>query len=302
MGVDGISAEGARRIERTVARHVDAGAAPGAVWLVARGDTCTWRAAGDPRSRAPCRIDPDAIFRISSMTKPVTAARSCLRRGLPAPPRRPHRPSSSPSSRTAVCSSTSTLPLDGPCPPAADPRARPAHLHRRVRHRPGRARRRAPRRRADRPRARAGPALPPVRRPPDEWMRRLGTLPLSTSPGAVELRHRLRPPRRADRPCRGSAARRPLRDRMLEPLGMHDTGFHVRPTDSTAWSPPTGPTPTPVCSRRSTRPTGPWSAARLPVGRGRARLHRRRPPRLRPDAPRRRTRPRAACSRGPRSS
>jgi CubicO group peptidase (beta-lactamase class C family) len=59
------------------------------------------------------------------------------------------------------------------------------------------------------------PQLPPE---PDEWMRRLGTLPLVHQPGELGVLIA----RAADQPLEVF-----MRERIFAPLGMHDTGFSV---------------------------------------------------------------------------
>src|SRR5204863_8179437 len=72
------------------------------------------------------------------------------------------------------------------------------------------------------------PAVPPA---PDEWMRRFSTLPLMFQPGERWLYHT-----GADvlgvliARASGQSLGDFLRDRLLEPLDMHDTGFQV-PSD-----------------------------------------------------------------------
>jgi CubicO group peptidase (beta-lactamase class C family) len=69
------------------------------------------------------------------------------------------------------------------------------------------------------------PLLPPA---PDEWIRRLGTLPLMDQPGERWMYHTgsdvlgVLIARASGRPLETF-----LRERIFEPLGMKDTGFHV---------------------------------------------------------------------------
>jgi CubicO group peptidase (beta-lactamase class C family) len=69
------------------------------------------------------------------------------------------------------------------------------------------------------------PSQPPA---PDEWIRRLGTLPLMDQPGERWMYHTgsdvvgVLIARASDRPLETF-----LRERIFEPLGMKDTGFHV---------------------------------------------------------------------------
>jgi CubicO group peptidase (beta-lactamase class C family) len=58
------------RVRDVLARHVEAGAAPGAVGLIARGGETHVVTAGD--------CGRDTIFRVASMTKPVTAAAAMI--------------------------------------------------------------------------------------------------------------------------------------------------------------------------------------------------------------------------------
>ena len=83
-----------------------------------------------------------------------------------------------------------------------------------------------------------GPPAPGVPPPPDEWMRRLGTLPLERQPGARWLYHTgadvlgVLVARAAGMPLEDV-----LRDRLLAPLGMTDTGFAVAPADLDRFGP-----------------------------------------------------------------
>ena len=73
-GDAGMSAERLQRIHQAIERHIDAGAISGAVTLVARrGKIVHFEAHGlmDLEARRP--MTTDAIFRIASMTKPVTS-------------------------------------------------------------------------------------------------------------------------------------------------------------------------------------------------------------------------------------
>jgi CubicO group peptidase (beta-lactamase class C family) len=71
----GMSSERLQRVNEVVKRHIDAGDVAGAVTLVARrGRIVHFEAAGykDLESRTP--MPKDAIFRLASMSKPITAA------------------------------------------------------------------------------------------------------------------------------------------------------------------------------------------------------------------------------------
>ncbi len=64
--------DGLERLDELVARHVAPDGVPGAAWLVACGDVVHVGAAGTIDGSAAVRRD--SIFRIASMTKPITAA------------------------------------------------------------------------------------------------------------------------------------------------------------------------------------------------------------------------------------
>src|SRR6476646_3554890 len=63
---------GLDRLDELVTRHVATDGVPGAAWLVARDGEVHVGTAGTVDGPEPVRRD--AIFRIASMTKPVTAA------------------------------------------------------------------------------------------------------------------------------------------------------------------------------------------------------------------------------------
>src|SRR3954469_11310255 len=62
---------GLDRLDELVARHVGADGVPGAAWLVARDGEVHVGTAGTIDGSEP--VQRDSIFRIASMTKPVTA-------------------------------------------------------------------------------------------------------------------------------------------------------------------------------------------------------------------------------------
>jgi CubicO group peptidase (beta-lactamase class C family) len=219
--VSGFAASRLSRLRDVLARHVEAGAAPGAVGLVARGGQTHVVEAGEYRR--------DTIFRIASMTKPVTAA------------------------ATMILVEECTLRLDDPVDDLL-----PELAGRRVLVRPdGPLEDTVPARRPvtvrdlltftfglglvfGEPTPISGalealaqglprPALPP---PPADWIRRIGALPLIYQPGERWIYNT------------GSdvlgvliarACGRPfgefLAERVFGPLGMTDTGFSVPAAD-----------------------------------------------------------------------
>ncbi|MEU3185094.1 serine hydrolase domain-containing protein [Streptomyces sp. NPDC006923] len=62
----------------TLAKHVDEGPVPGAVGLVARGDRVEVRAVGSADADGTSPMARDTIFRIASITKPITAAAAMM--------------------------------------------------------------------------------------------------------------------------------------------------------------------------------------------------------------------------------
>src|SRR5262249_23265857 len=141
MNGRGFAAVGLARISRVLTGHVRSGAAPGLVALLARGGEVHVEAIG-ARSRGGPPIARDAIFRIASMTKPVTAVAAmilveeCLHKAgrsgrRPAPRARPAPPAAGSPRRPR-----------GHGPGAGfDRAARPAALHARARPHPALGRR-----------------------------------------------------------------------------------------------------------------------------------------------------------------
>jgi CubicO group peptidase (beta-lactamase class C family) len=238
MGRSAFSDLGLDRVERVVARHVERGSVPGAVWLVAHGDEVHVGVVGTPAvdaTDATSTNDPlqrDAIFRISSMTKPITAvaALSCVEDGL----------------------FRLEEPVDRLLPELADrrvlehedaplswtvPARRPILVRDLLTFTMGLGIVMAPP--GSCPLADAlvelqlgqGPPAPAVAPEPDEWLRRLGSLPLLHHPGEQWAYNT-----GADvvgvliARATGQPFETALRERVLDPLGMHDTGFWV-PSD-----------------------------------------------------------------------
>src|SRR5947207_668491 len=74
----GLSAAGLGRMHDVMAGHVERGAVPGLVTLVARHGEVHVDAIGMKAQGGSDRVARDTIFRISSMTKPVTAAATMI--------------------------------------------------------------------------------------------------------------------------------------------------------------------------------------------------------------------------------
>jgi CubicO group peptidase (beta-lactamase class C family) len=209
--------------------HVERGQVPGLVWLVSRGSQQDVGAIGKMATDGePMR--QDTLFRITSMTKPVTAAAALilveegkLRLDDPVDPLLPEltgrkvlRRIDSPLDDTVPADRAITLRdllafrmgfgiVWGP--PDATPIQRAANAL---------------------DLGAFGPPAPLVAPPPDEWMRRFGTLPLMHQPGERWMYNTSSEvlgvliARAA-----GIPLDRFLQGRIFDPLGMKDTSFSV---------------------------------------------------------------------------
>lgn len=226
QGNSGFSESGLRRLREVLARHVDSGKIPGLVALVSWCGETHVEAIGTMRHDGGAPMRRDTIFRMASTSKPVTMAAAM------------------------VLLDECRLRLDDPVekwlPELAD---------------------RQVLKRADGPLDDTVPARRPITvrdlltstfglgvdltslnfpimtavfeqgifpqrmteyPEPDEWMRRLGTLPLMYQPGEHWQYHishdvlGVLVARVTDQPFETF-----LRERILDPLGMKDTGFHV---------------------------------------------------------------------------
>jgi CubicO group peptidase (beta-lactamase class C family) len=211
-----------------MASHVEHGGVPGLAWLVARHGHVHVGAAGTMGGEPDRPVVDDSIFRISSMTKPVTAVAALL--------------------LVEECRLRLDEPVDRWLPELADrqvlasvggplddtvPAQRPVTARDLLTFRMGLG--------GDftgRPQPvieemakldlGAGPPAPAVPPEPDEWIRRLGTLPLEFQPGDRWLYHTgadvlgVLIARAASQPFETFLA-----ERVFEPLGMADTGFFV---------------------------------------------------------------------------
>ncbi|GHG11672.1 serine hydrolase domain-containing protein [Streptomyces hydrogenans] len=225
---DGISEAGLRRLREVLARHVESKRIPGLVALVGRGGHTHVEAMGTMRHDGGPPMRRDTVFRMASASKPVTMAAAMvlldecrLRLDDPVDPwlpeladrrvlKRPDGPldDTVPARRPITVRDllTSTFGLgtdfellDAPIRAALFERTDYSVV--------------------------SGPAPEP-----DEWMRRLGELPLSYQPGErwqYDLSNEVAGvlvSRVAGVPLETF-----LRERVLGPLGMRDTGFHVPP-------------------------------------------------------------------------
>jgi CubicO group peptidase (beta-lactamase class C family) len=226
----GFAKDRLRRMKDVGRQHVDDGVAPGFVSAIQRRGEVVVDVVGQSAFERPSPMREDSLFRIASMTKPVTAVltlilvEECvLRLDDPVTKILPEL-----ADRRVLRRLDG--PLDDTVPAARDITVRDlltftmgfgAYF-------------------GDAPiveRAAAlelapGPPHPQAPPPPDEFIARLGTLPLMAHPGDRWLYHT-----GADvlgvllERASGSSFDALLRDRVLGPLGMKDTGFHVPARD-----------------------------------------------------------------------
>lgn len=225
----GLSAARLGRLHAVLNEYVERGEVAGVAALINRRGASHVEAIGwqDRERRDPIRRD--TIFRIASMTKPITAVAAMIlveecRLRLDEPIDR---------LLPELANRRVLARIDGPLEDTV-PARRPLTLRDLLTFRMGFGMLIGP---PDRyPIQRAITALgiwgrkPPPPHEPDEWMRRLGTLPLIYQPGERWLYHTgsdvlgVLIARASGQPFEGF-----LRDRIFEPLGMRDTGFHVPP-------------------------------------------------------------------------
>jgi CubicO group peptidase (beta-lactamase class C family) len=229
----GFRSGAADRIADVLSRSVNDGRMPGAVFGVSRRGETHVQSVGTVAVGGPS-MPPDALFRITSMTRPITAFAALILadRGLIA----------------------LAEPVDDMLPELADPRVlrrpdgplvdtvapeRSITTRDLLTMRGGFGMILAPpdeypilQAEADLGLRSVGPPFPATVHPPDEWIRRMGTLPLMDQPG------------RQWRYCTGSmilgvlvarAAGQALEsfydDAIFEPLGMRDSTFFAAPDD-----------------------------------------------------------------------
>ncbi len=227
----GMSSFDPRRIERLTAvmnEHVERDRVGGVAWLAACGDDVRVGMAGVLTRGEPAPIARDSVFRIASMTKPIVSAAALmlveecrLRLDDPVDDLLPEL-----ADRKVLVDGRG--PLDGETVPAR----RPITVHDVLTFRLGLGMDfEAP---WPQPLIEAmgqlelgaGPPEPQGPPPPDEWMRRLSTLPLLYQPGERWLYNTgadvlgVLVARAAGMPLEDF-----LRTRLFEPLGMRDTGF-----------------------------------------------------------------------------
>jgi CubicO group peptidase (beta-lactamase class C family) len=229
MSTSGLSNARLGRMHDVMAGYVERGEMPGIVTLVSRRGKVHVDAIGMKAVGGSDPVRRDTIFRIASMSKPVTAAAAMI--------------------LVEECKLRLDEPVDRLLPELADrrvlrrldgplgdtvPANRPISLRDLLTFRMGFGMVMAPP--GTYPIQRAvrelllfqGPPQPQTPPGPDEWIRRLGTLPLMHQPGERWMYHTgsdvlgVLIARASNQPFETF-----LRERVFEPLGMKDTGFSV---------------------------------------------------------------------------
>jgi CubicO group peptidase (beta-lactamase class C family) len=219
------------RLHDSMAAHVAAGSLPGLITLVARGDDVHIDTIGTPSFTDHTPLARDAIFRIASLTKPITAVatlslveKGILRLDNPIDDLLPEL-----SSRRVLRSIDAEL-------DDTVPASRPITLEDLLSSRLGFGSVMAPPGSYPIQRAEAelglqsigGPPWPPGAHDPDSWIGALGSLPLMYQPGEQWLYNTSAQVLGVllARAC-GQDLESVLRKRIFEPLAMTDTGFTV---------------------------------------------------------------------------
>src|SRR5438067_587134 len=231
MGTGGLSAARLGRLHEVMAGYVERGVVPGLVALVSRRGETHVDVLGSMAVHGTDPMRRDTLFRIASLTKPITAAAAMilieecvLRLDAPVDPWLPEL-----ADRRVLCS------LDSPLDDTV-PAHRPITLRDLLAMRLGIGLILAPPDQYPIQRAMAAADLAPRPDPPtvspDEWMAHLGELPLLYQPGERWLYHTAYDVlgvliARAS----GQTFEAFLRERLFEPLGMTDTGFAVPTAD-----------------------------------------------------------------------
>jgi CubicO group peptidase (beta-lactamase class C family) len=226
-----LSSDGLTLLHDSMAAHVAAGHLPGLVTLVAHGDELHVDKIGSPSSGSDAPLRRDAIFRIASLTKPITAAATLslvdeglLRLAQPVDELLPEL-----ANRRVLRAIDAEL-------DDTVPAKQPITLEDLLSYRLGFGSVMAPPGSYPIQRAEAelglhsigGPPWPPVGHDPDGWMAALGSLPLMHQPGERWLYNTSAQVLGVllARAC-GRDLESVLRERILDPLGMADTGFTV---------------------------------------------------------------------------
>ena len=230
MSSQGLSDAGLEHLHEVMAGHVAAGRVPGLVLGLSRGDDVHIDAIGAAAAGGTEPMRLDAIFRITSMTRPVTAVATLMlvERGKLSLDEPVDRLLPELAGRRVLRR------LDGPVEDTV-PAVRPVTAADLLTFRAGFGMILAPP--EEYPILQAeqalelssvGPPTPVTPHGPDEWLRRLGTLPLMDQPG-VQWRYNTGSQILGVLIARaaGQPAEAFYREHIFGPLGMNDTGFQV---------------------------------------------------------------------------
>jgi CubicO group peptidase (beta-lactamase class C family) len=228
MRTRGFSKPGLTELHETMAGHVATGRVPGVVLGLSRGDEIHIDAIGTAVAEGGPAMRPDSLFRISSMTRPVTAVATLLlvaegRLALEEPVDRLLR---------ELADRRVLRRLDGPVDDTVAA-GRPVTVEDLLTFRGGFGMILAPP--SEYPILRAeqalelmsvGPPVPATPHGPDEWLRRMGTLPLMDQPGQ-QWRYNTGSQILGVLVARaaGRSAESFYSERIFQPLGMRDTAF-----------------------------------------------------------------------------
>jgi CubicO group peptidase (beta-lactamase class C family) len=229
MSTGGLSKERLGRMHDVMAGYVERGEVPGLVTLVSRRGEVHVDVIGTQAFGESPPMRRDTIFRISSMTKPITAAATMilveeckLRLDEPVDALLPE-----------LAERKVLMRLDGPLDDTV-PANRPITVRDLLTFRMGFGQLLAPPdaypilSAASEQQLGMGPPSPSSMPAPDEWMRRLGRLPLMHQPGEQWMYNTgsdvlgVLIARASGQPLEAF-----LREHIFEPLGMKDTGFSV---------------------------------------------------------------------------
>ena len=232
MSAGGLSRARLGRLHDAMAGYVERGQVPGIVTLIRRRGEVHVEAIGTKALGGSDPMRRDTIFRIASMTKPITAVATMI--------------------LVEECKLRLDEPVDRLLPELAnrkvlkrldgsldetEPANRPITVRDLLTFRMGLGIVMAPpgtypiQKAMDDQLLGQGPPAPLTPPAPDEWIRRLGTLPLMHQPGEKWMYHT-----GSDvlgvliARASGQALESFLRERLFEPLGMKDTGFSVPAT------------------------------------------------------------------------
>src|SRR2546422_7474117 len=230
MSTGGLSKSRLGRMHDVMAGHVERGELPGLVTLVSRRGEVHVDAIGMRGVAGSARMGSDTIFRIASMTKPITAAATMIL--VEECKLRPDEPVERLLPELAERKVLKRL--DGPLDDTV-PANRPITVRDLLTFRMGFGQMMAPPdaypilEAANAQQIGMGPPSPSMLPAPDEWMRRLGRLPLMHQPGEKWMYNT-----GADVlgvlivRVSGKPLETFFQERIFEPLGMKDTGFSVQ--------------------------------------------------------------------------